>query len=158
MFAGIFSFLFSFFSFFVPREHAYACFWGFFPFFCTPGTRRRVSGVSFSFSLFYFLVLFFCLFSFFAPPGHAYACFGGLFILFLSLHPGTRVTCVFLGVFSFLFFVLLCTPATRFDQQTRVSATYNPNPHVLTTYDPPATRSLAPQAPKRTYEQSYVRF
>jgi hypothetical protein len=102
----------------------------FFP--CTRNTAYRVSGT------------FFCLFSFFAPPGHVYACFGGLFILFLSLHPGTHIICVFAGVFSsFLFFVLLCTPATCFNQQTRVSnpwqpvsTTYNPNPHVLTIYDP----------------------
>ena len=80
-------------------------------------------------------------FSFFVPRGHAYACFGGLFILFLSLHPGTCVICMFAGVF--LFFVLLCTPATRFNQQTRVTnprqpvlATYDPNPHVSTIYDP----------------------
>ena len=94
---------------------------------------------------------FFCLFSFFAPLGHTFVCFGGLFILFSSLHPGTRVMCMFAGVFSsFLFFVLLCTPATCFDQQTRVTnpqtcvsnprqpvlATYDPNPHVSTIYDP----------------------
>ena len=115
-----------------------------------------VSGVS-------FLFLFFsctrnmayhvsgAFFSFFAPLVHAYVCFGGLFILFLSLHPGTCIICMFAGVFSsFLSFVLLCTPAAHFNQQTcitnpqtcvsnpwqPVSATYDPNPHVLTIYDP----------------------
>ena len=90
---------------------------------------------------------FFCLFSFFAHPGHVYACFGGLFILFLSLHPRTCIICMFAGVFSSF---VLCTPATCFNQQTRVMnpqtrvsnprqpvlATYDPNPHILTIYDP----------------------
>ena len=134
-------------------------FLGFSLFLCTPRTRRRVfPGLVFYFIYFLFFPCtrnmvyhvsgaFFCSFSFFAPPGHAYVCFGGLF---LSLHPRTRIICMFAEVFSsFLFFVLLCTPATCFNQQTRVtnpqthvsnpqqpvSATYNPNPHVLTIYN-----------------------
>jgi hypothetical protein len=138
-------------------------FLGFSLFFCTPRSRRRVfPGLVFYFIYFLFFPCtrntayrvsgaFFCLFFSFAPLGHAYACFGGLFILYLFWHPGTCIICVFAGVFcSFLFFVLLCTPATCFDQQTcitnpqthvsnpqqPVSATYDPNPHVSTIYNP----------------------
>ena len=136
------------------------CVSGVFSLFLYPwDTWMCVSGVSFLFYLFSFLSLhqkhgilcFWCFFSFFAPPGHAYACFGGLFIVFLSLHPGKCVICMFAGFFYFfLFFVLLCTPATGFDQQTHVTnpqthvsnpqqpvlATYDPNPHISTIYDP----------------------
>ena len=154
---------FFFFLFLCTLGTCICVFLGFSPFLCTPRTHRRVfPGLVFYFTYFLFFPCtrntayrvsgaFFCLFSFFAPPRHAYACFGGLFILSLSLHPGTCVICVFVGVFSsFLFFVLLCTPATCFNQQTRitnpqthvsnpwqpVSATYNPNPHVSTIYNP----------------------
>ena len=138
-------------------------FLGFSLFLCTPRTHRHVfPGLVFYFIYFLFFPCtrnmayhvsgaFFCLFSFFAPLGHMYACFGGLFILFLSLHPGTHIICMFAGVFSsFLFFVLLCTPATHFNQQTRITnlqtrvsnpwqpvlANYDPNPHISTIYDP----------------------
>jgi hypothetical protein len=78
---------------------------------------------------------------------------------------------------SFLFFVLLCTPATRFDQQTcvtnpqirvsnpqqPVSATYDPNPHILTIYDPqphvywhPRPRNA--HTSNRTCVSSFVHF
>ena len=163
MHIGVFSSFFFFFFFLCTLGTCICMFLGFSLFLCTPGTHRRVfPGLVFYFIYFLFFPCtrntayhvsgaFFCLFSFFAPPGHVYVCFGGLFILFLSLHPRTCVICMFAGVFSsFLFLVPLCTPATHFDQQTRVmnpqtcvsnpwqpvSATYNPNPHVSTIYDP----------------------
>jgi hypothetical protein len=172
------------FSFLSPGTRI-CMFLGFSLFLCTPGTCRCVfPGLVFYFIHFLFFPCtrnmayhvsgaFFCLFSFFAPPGHTFACFGGLFILFLSLHPGTCVICMFAGVF--LFFFIFCSslhtsnlfqpadtsykpPDTCFKPPAACFGHLRPQPTCFNHPRPLATHSLAPQAPKRMCEQSYVHF